>query len=94
MMLTFGQYNTLAITRQRVTRNQLALQTEFNDLMLTYYITGLLSTGLVTAIESTRETCYELTATGMNCLADYERQNPELTLTRALNSYSLGQPGY
>ena len=81
-MLTFGQYNTLAATRHHVTHDQLTSQTAFNELMVNYYIAGLLAGGLITAVGNGRTTRYELTEAGMTCLIDYERHNPELSVAR------------
>ncbi len=88
-MLTFGQYNILAATRQRITHDQLTLQTEFNDLMVRYYLTGLLANGLITATDDGDAPRYELTDSGRSCLIDYERHNPELTVSRRFSQTSF-----
>lgn len=83
MILTFGQYSTLTATRQCVTHDQLASKTEFDRMMVSYYVAVLVSNGLVTVKEYDDKTCYQLTEEGAACLEEYERYNPELTIRRA-----------
>lgn len=82
MIITFGQYSLLAATRYSISHNQLASKTQFDSLMLNYFITGLLINGLIEAVEKGNETYYELTRRGVNCLMDYEHQNPALVIPR------------
>jgi predicted transcriptional regulator len=86
MVLTFGQYSTLAAMRRCVTREQLAAQTSFDQLMVKYYIMVLINSGLVAASydEDDNELCYKLTEAGVDCIWDYERSNPELTIRRMI----------
>lgn len=89
-MITFGQYNTLNAlnaTRQWVSFDQLCAQTQFQQMMVRYYIAVLQSSGLITAIEDETDdkVCYQLTEAGVSCLEEYERSNPELTVTRSIN---------
>ncbi len=86
-MITFGQYNTLYATRQCVTINQLCVKTEFQKMMVRYYIAVLLDSGLIEANHdpAENETCYQLTEAGISCLDEYERHNPELTIARSIN---------
>ncbi|MBC8152216.1 MAG: hypothetical protein H7Z72_04835 [Bacteroidetes bacterium] len=84
MILTFGQYNTLVAAHRRVAHDQLTQQTEFTELMISYYLSGLLANGLITAIDDEADMHYKLTDTGIQCLIDYERQNPELIVARTL----------
>ncbi len=88
-MITFGQYNTLnalSATRQCVTVDQLCAQTQFQQMMVRYYIAALLNSGLITASDVDDDSvCYELTEAGVNCLDEYERYNPELTIRRSIN---------
>jgi predicted transcriptional regulator len=87
MVLTFGQYSTLAAIRRCVTREQLAAQTSFDQLMVKYYIMVLLNSGLVVANydEEDNDLCYQLTEAGIDCIHDYERSNPELTIRRMIS---------
>lgn len=89
MILTFGQYSTLVAARHRVTRETLAQQTTFNDLLVSYYVAGLLATGLLIAVSKGDNPGYELTEAGRLCLVDYERNNPELSIKKTLSAYSL-----
>lgn len=86
MILTFGQYSTLTAMRRCVTRDQLAAQTSFDQLMVKYYIMVLLNSGLVKASydEDDNEVCYRLTEAGVDCIREYERTNPELTIRRII----------
>ncbi len=85
MTLTFGQYSTLSATRHCITQDQLTSQTEFDRLMISYYITVLLGNGLIMAKQGHNSTCYKLTEAGEICLDEYERFNPELTIRRILH---------
>lgn len=86
-MITFGQYNTLHATRQQVTLDQLCSQTDLQQMMVRYYVAGLLKSGLIVACTDLGDstTRYVLTDAGVACLDEYERHNPELTLTRTIN---------
>lgn len=85
MFITFGQYNVLAATRYQVTRSQLAEHTAFNDLMVSYYMTGLLAHELIVASDDKGVTRYHLTEAGISCLTEYERHNPELAVSRTFS---------
>lgn len=89
-MITFGQYNTLNAlnaTRHCVTFDQLCAQTQFQQMMVRYYVAALLNSGLITASDEDEDdaVCYRLTEDGVTCLEEYERHNPELSITRAMN---------
>ncbi|WP_461064739.1 hypothetical protein [Spirosoma horti] len=55
-------------------------------MMISYYIMGLVSVGLIKASDESpsETTCYELTDLGMTYIDDYERANPDLVIKRAL----------
>lgn len=82
MTLTFAQYSILKATYKEVTYRQLEKQTNFDHLMVTYYITGLLTIGLVHAsdIKDSETTFYKLTDEGANSIEEYERANPDLII--------------
>jgi predicted transcriptional regulator len=86
MFLTFGQYSTLTAVRQCLTWDQLAEQTSFDQLMVKYYVMGLLNSGLVVANydEDENDVCYQLTPEGADCVREYERNNPELTIRQMI----------
>ena len=83
MVITFGQYATLSATRQWTTPGQLASQTNFDRLMVNYYVAMLLDSELITATDSDEGTCYHLTEVGRECLEEYEKHNPALVVKRA-----------
>lgn len=84
MLLTFGQYHTLTATVKPVTYQQLTKETPFDDLVIRYYIAGLLAGGLIRRIEdqSVNATYYQLTELGHTCILEYEQQNPALIVKR------------
>ncbi len=86
MVLTFAQYSILKATYNCATYTQVEQQTNFDRLMISYYIMGLLSVGLIKAIdkENKSTTCYELTELGTACIDDYERANPSLIIRRRI----------
>ncbi|GAB2558047.1 hypothetical protein GCM10027190_04730 [Spirosoma areae] len=84
MTLTFAQYQTLVITHTCATFDQLTAKTEFDALMVSYVIAVLLDNSLITATTKgvDKTICYQLTETGVTCVAEYERQNPTLIISR------------
>jgi predicted transcriptional regulator len=84
MILTFGQYNILTATRHCVNRTQLSEHTNFDRTLVSYLITGLVRSGLLNICNEGNEeqTFYELTDAGMNCIEEYERENPDLVINR------------
>lgn len=86
MIITFAQYSILTATYRRATCSQVEKRTSFDRMMISYYIMGLVSVGLIMASdESPNETtCYELTNLGMTYIDEYERANPDLVIKRTL----------
>ena len=86
MIITFAQYSILTATYRCATCSQVEKRTSFDRMMISYYIMGLVSVGLIKASdESPNETtCYELTDLGMTYIDDYERANPDLVIKRAM----------
>lgn len=86
MVLTFAQYSILKATYNCATYTQVAQQTNFDRLLISYYVMGLLSIGLIRAIgkDNNSTTCYELTELGTTCINDYERANPSLIIKRQI----------
>ena len=84
MILTFAQYSILTVSYKWVTRSQLEKQTNFDHLMIDYYLVGLVNIGLIKASdgEGNENTRYQLTDTGINSLEEYERANPDLVIKR------------
>jgi predicted transcriptional regulator len=82
MNLTFAQYSILKATNRGVTYRQLEQETNFDYLMITYYIKGLLTIGLINASnkEGYENTSYQLTDEGANSIEEYERANPALII--------------
>ena len=82
MVLTFAQYSILKATYTCATYSQVEKQTSFDRMMISYYILGLLSVGLIKAIEQsdTETTCYKLTDFGITSIDEYERSNPLLII--------------
>ncbi|QDK81654.1 MarR family transcriptional regulator [Spirosoma sp. KCTC 42546] len=87
MTLTFAQYSILKATYKGVTYGQLEQETNFDYLMITYYISGLLTIGLIQASnkEGSETTFYKLTDEGENSIEEYERANPALIIKQASN---------
>jgi predicted transcriptional regulator len=82
-VITFGEYATLSATQQWMTCTQLASQTKFDRLMVSYYVAMLLDNELITAHDGDQGTYYQLTDIGWNCLEEYERHNPALAMKRS-----------
>jgi predicted transcriptional regulator len=87
MIITFAQYSILLATYQCATYSQVARQTTFDRMMISYYIMGLCSIGLINASDDTasENTCYELTDLGISYIEEYERANPDLVIKKARN---------
>lgn len=86
MIITFAQYSILTATYRCATYSQVERQTSFDRMMISYYIMGLVSIGLIKASDenSSATTCYELTELGITYIDDYERANPDLIIKKAL----------
>lgn len=82
MVLTFGHYKLLTLTRQCVSYNQLVEQTNFDRLLVSYYIAGLIGSGLITISEHEDDICYKLAETAVTYIEEYERANPTLMIKR------------
>lgn len=82
MTLTFAQYSILKATEKGVTYPQLEQETNFDYLMINYYIEGLLAIGMLYANdkESSETISYQLTNEGTDSLDEYERENPALII--------------
>ena len=82
MVITFAQYSILTAAQRSATHHQLKQKTNFDQLMLDYYIMGLVNVGLIKATDDIGNefTRYELTALGEQCLDEYERANPALVI--------------
>lgn len=82
MTLTFAQYSILKATYKGVTYGQLEQETNFNHLMISYYMSGLLTIGLIQASnkEGNESTFYKLTDEGENSIEEYERANLALII--------------
>lgn len=87
MIITFAQYRILTAAYHCATSSQLEQQTSFDRMMISYYIMGLLSIGLLKASDenASETTCYELTDLGVDYIDEYERANPDLVIKRAIN---------
>lgn len=82
MIITFAQYSLLTAAQRSATYRQLEQKTNFDQLMVDYYIMGLINIGLIKATDENRNehTRYELTESGEQCLDEYERANPDLVI--------------
>ena len=87
MVLTFAQYSILKATYNCATYSQMEKQTSFDQLIIRYYIMGLLNIGLIKAVgqSDSETTCYELTDLGLTYIDEYERYNPALIINIAPN---------
>ncbi len=86
MIITFAQYSILTATYTCATYSQVEKQTNFDRMMINYYIMGLLSIGLIRASDENASdtTCYELTDLGISYIEDYERANPDLIIKKLI----------
>ncbi|MVM41270.1 hypothetical protein GO730_32310 [Spirosoma sp. HMF3257] len=87
MTLTFAQYSILKATYRGVTYRQLEQETNFDHLLINYYIEGLLTIGLINVSdqEYTETTNIQLTNEGVDCIDEYERDNPALIIKPGVN---------
>ena len=86
MIITFAQYSILTATYRSATCSQVEKQTSFDRMMISYYIMGLVSVGLIKASDErpSETTCYKLTDLGVTYIDDYERANPDLVIKRVM----------
>lgn len=86
MNLTFAQYSILKAADRGVAYKQLEQETNFDYLMISYYVHGLLTIGLINAKRKENETVnYQLTDEGADSLEEYERANPALIIKSDIN---------
>ncbi|GAB2520568.1 hypothetical protein [Spirosoma aerophilum] len=87
MIITFAQYSILTATYNGATSSQVQQQTSFDQMMISYYILGLVSIGLLKASDENADeiTRYELTELGEAYIDDYERANPALVIKKDIS---------
>lgn len=86
MVITFAQYSILTATYRGATFHEVANKTTFDQMMVNYYMTGLLNIGLIKMVSKadSEAISYELTDLGISYIEDYERANPELVIKRTV----------
>jgi predicted transcriptional regulator len=84
MLLTFGLYHTLTATVKPVTPQELMKTIPFDDLMISYYVAVLFANGLIERVSNSASDTpyYQLTEAGLDCIQEYEQQNPSLSIKR------------
>jgi predicted transcriptional regulator len=90
MIITFAQYSILSSTYHGATCRQIQQQTSFDQMMISYYIMGLVKIGLLKGSDDNadEDTRYKLTELGETYIDDYERANPALVIKKDISQYS------
>ncbi|SOD96470.1 hypothetical protein [Spirosoma fluviale] len=91
MIITFAQYCILTATYGGATACEVQRKTTLNQLMIDYYLNGLLKSELVEIAQkkAAEPLCYKVSELGLDCIDDYERANSELVIRRA--TYEVGR---